>query len=324
MSITLQKIKALPDEPGVYFFLKKPHLPVDKQPQGRSLRLVIHSFRRGEVLYIGKAGSLRDRVRSYFSKDIAETRGPGITQMVAQAQRTRAPVQRLADRVAAYFVQTVIVIAVIAILHVFVSHFAVGGGLFLVLAERKAYREHDASLLAFVRDLSRFFILLTLVFGAITGVGIWFTIGLVHPQATSSLINIFVWAWAIEWTFFVAEIALKLYVYRWQFFRDGWNVFDFSVIAISLIPGASAFTVAWVPTGMNTGVSITPQAVVISPSRGPAGPAALRARRPAAAAGPARRRDAKLRRRRRGRPAASGRGRSFATFPAPALSGRRA
>ncbi len=47
---------------------------------------------------------------------------------------------------------------------------------------------------------------------------------------------------AITW-FFVAEIALKLYVYRWQFFRDGWNVFDFSVIGISLIPGASAFTV---------------------------------------------------------------------------------
>lgn len=47
---------------------------------------------------------------------------------------------------------------------------------------------------------------------------------------------------AITW-FFVAEIALKLYVYRWQFFKDGWNVFDFSVIAISLIPGASAFTV---------------------------------------------------------------------------------
>src|SRR3990167_4231418 len=86
MSITPQKIKTLPDDPGVYFFLKKQHLPADKQPQGRSLRLVIHSFRRGEVLYIGKAGSLRDRVRSYLSKDIAETRGPGITQMVAQAQ----------------------------------------------------------------------------------------------------------------------------------------------------------------------------------------------------------------------------------------------
>jgi Cu+-exporting ATPase len=36
-----------------------------------------------------------------------------IVHMVAQAQRTRAPVQRLADLVAAYFVQTVIVIAVI-------------------------------------------------------------------------------------------------------------------------------------------------------------------------------------------------------------------
>ncbi|HYN13874.1 MAG TPA: copper-translocating P-type ATPase, partial [Burkholderiales bacterium] len=36
-----------------------------------------------------------------------------IVHMVAQAQRTRAPVQRLADRVAAYFVQTVIGIAVL-------------------------------------------------------------------------------------------------------------------------------------------------------------------------------------------------------------------
>ncbi len=43
--------------------------------------------------------------------------------------------------------------------------------------------------------------------------------------------------------FFVAEILLKLYVYRLQFFRDGWNVFDVSVISLSLIPGASAFTV---------------------------------------------------------------------------------
>lgn len=47
---------------------------------------------------------------------------------------------------------------------------------------------------------------------------------------------------AITWLF-VTEIALKLYVYRWQFFRDGWNVFDFSVVGVSLIPGASAFTV---------------------------------------------------------------------------------
>ena len=101
-------------------------------------------------------------------------------------------------------------IAAIAIVHVFVSHFAVGGGLFLVLAERKARRDGDEAFLGFVKLHSRFFILLTLVFGAITGVGIWFTIGLVHPQATSTLINTFVWGWAIEWTFSVAEIAAAM------------------------------------------------------------------------------------------------------------------
>jgi voltage-gated sodium channel len=47
---------------------------------------------------------------------------------------------------------------------------------------------------------------------------------------------------AITW-FFVAEIVLKLYVYRWQFFRNNWNIFNFNVTNISLIPGASAFTV---------------------------------------------------------------------------------
>ena len=110
-----------------------------------------------------------------------------------------------------------LLIAVIAILHVFVSHFAVGGGLFLVLVERKARRDGDDALLGYARQHSRFFILLTLVFGAITGVGIWFTIGLVHPPATSSLINTFVWGWAIEWTFFVTEIAAAMvYYYGWD------------------------------------------------------------------------------------------------------------
>ncbi len=43
----------------------------------------------------------------------ADTLLSQIVHMVAKAQRTRAPVQRLADLVAAYFVQTVIVIAII-------------------------------------------------------------------------------------------------------------------------------------------------------------------------------------------------------------------
>ena len=54
--------KKLPDTSGVYFFkLKK------------------------EVLYIGKATSLKNRVRSYFSYDILSTRGPKILKMLEMA-----------------------------------------------------------------------------------------------------------------------------------------------------------------------------------------------------------------------------------------------
>lgn len=53
-------LKKLPDMPGVYFFLGED----------------------GHILYIGKATSLRDRVRSYFSSDMLVTRGPKIAKML--------------------------------------------------------------------------------------------------------------------------------------------------------------------------------------------------------------------------------------------------
>ena len=110
-----------------------------------------------------------------------------------------------------------LLIALVAVVHVFISHFAVGGGAYLVLLESKANRNHDAGLLAYVRKHSKFFALLTLVLGAVTGVGIWFTIGLVSPEATSSLIHTFVWGWAIEWVFFFVEIAsILIYAYGWD------------------------------------------------------------------------------------------------------------
>ena len=108
-------------------------------------------------------------------------------------------------------------IGIIAIVHVFVSHFAIGGGLYLVLTERKARRENDDSLLRFCKQHSTFFILTVLVFGAVTGAGIWWSIGLVHPTATSALIHIFVWVWAIEWVFFLVELlAAFVYYYGWD------------------------------------------------------------------------------------------------------------
>jgi len=42
---------------------------------------------------------------------------------------------------------------------------------------------------------------------------------------------------------FVVEISLKLYAHRWQFFRDPWNVFDFIIIAIALIPSSGPLAV---------------------------------------------------------------------------------
>lgn len=58
----LQK-KKLPDTPGVYFFLDRQKKPI----------------------YIGKATSLRDRVRSYFALDLIQTRGPLLVKMLSEA-----------------------------------------------------------------------------------------------------------------------------------------------------------------------------------------------------------------------------------------------
>ncbi|MEK7646726.1 MAG: GIY-YIG nuclease family protein [Patescibacteria group bacterium] len=61
-SQTLSKLK-LPDTPGVYVFRDR-----NKRP-----------------LYIGRATSLADRVKSYFAADIIVTRGPRIVDMVTKA-----------------------------------------------------------------------------------------------------------------------------------------------------------------------------------------------------------------------------------------------
>jgi excinuclease ABC subunit C len=58
----LKKINNLPDSPGVYIFKKN-----------------------GSVLYIGKATSLHDRVKSYFSNDLSLRRGLKITKMIEDA-----------------------------------------------------------------------------------------------------------------------------------------------------------------------------------------------------------------------------------------------
>ena len=89
------------------------------------------------------------------------------------------------------------VIGGIAIFHVLISHFAIGGGFYLPLAERKALREGSDDWMRVLKGHDKFFLVLTAVFGAVTGVGIWFSIGLASPEATSTLIHNFVFGWAI-------------------------------------------------------------------------------------------------------------------------------
>lgn len=42
---------------------------------------------------------------------------------------------------------------------------------------------------------------------------------------------------------FVVELVLRLFAYRVSFFRSGWNIFDFVIVLISIIPAAGALSV---------------------------------------------------------------------------------
>lgn len=141
-----------------------------------------------------------------------------------------------------------LLIACMAVVHVYVAHFAVGGGLFLIWAEKKAYKENSPVLLEYVKKHTKFFMLLTMVFGGLTGVGIWFTISLLNPSATSTLIHTFVFGWATEWVCFVGEIvALFIYFYtfdkmsRKNHLKIGWLYFIFAWLSLFLINGIIDF-----------------------------------------------------------------------------------
>lgn len=42
---------------------------------------------------------------------------------------------------------------------------------------------------------------------------------------------------------FCLEIGARLAAYRWAFWRNGWNIFDFAVVAVALVPGAGPWAV---------------------------------------------------------------------------------
>jgi cytochrome bd-type quinol oxidase subunit 1 len=144
------------------------------------------------------------------------------------------------------------VIGIIAIFHVMISQFAVGGGLYLPMAERKAMRMPEGQLrtdwLNQLASHSKFFLILTAVFGTVSGVGIWFAIGLANPEATSALIHNFVFGWAIEWVFFMVELTtIAVYYSTWGridsklHLKVGWVYAVASVCTLIIINGILTF-----------------------------------------------------------------------------------
>ena len=148
-------------------------------------------------------------------------------------------------------------IPLVGIPHVIVAQFAVGAGILLADLVRRARRDRSAETLVYLHGLARFFILITVVFGAVTGVGLWWTIGLASPETTSALIQIFVFGWAAEWAVFVVElVAAFAFYYLWdratprEHVLIGWIYAGAAWVSLALITGITSFmltTGSWTP-----------------------------------------------------------------------------
>lgn len=109
-------------------------------------------------------------------------------------------------------------IAVIAILHVLINHGLAVGMMPLVAAmEWYGKRTGDARWDKLAYKFLFFAFLITTTVGALTGVGIWFSVALVNPYSIGSLIRVFFWGWFIEWLVFITEVVLILaYFLTWK------------------------------------------------------------------------------------------------------------
>jgi len=107
-------------------------------------------------------------------------------------------------------------IAIVAVLHVYTALYAVGGSVILASQTSLAYRVRDGAYLEYLRNHTWFFMILTVIYGSLMGVGIWWTIGLASPLATEELIRIFVLGWAMEYVTFLIEIlSIFIFFYYW-------------------------------------------------------------------------------------------------------------
>lgn len=151
-------------------------------------------------------------------------------------------------------------IAVIAILHVFINHgLAVGFIPYITWLEQKGVSMASANQITnlewddLVYKKMKVAFIITTTLGAMTGVGIWFSVALVSPASIGSLIRVFYWAWFIEWLVFVTEVVLILiYFLTWKnsntslkaklrHINFGWYLSIFSWITMAIIVAILGF-----------------------------------------------------------------------------------
>ena len=151
-------------------------------------------------------------------------------------------------------------IAIIAILHVIINHgLAVGFMPFVTWLEQRGVTKSGPDQVTdlewdnMVYKIMKVAFIITTTLGAMTGVGIWFSVALVSPASIGSLIRVFYWAWFTEWIVFVIEVVLiMIYFLTWKnsntslaaklrHINFGWYLSLFSWITMAIIVSILGF-----------------------------------------------------------------------------------
>lgn len=151
-------------------------------------------------------------------------------------------------------------IAAIGILHVFINHgLAVGFIPYITWLEQKGVANAGKNQITdlewdnlIYKKMMVAFIITTTI-GAMSGVGIWFSVALVSPASIGSLVRVFYWAWFTEWLVFITEVVLILiYFLTWKnsnsslkaklrHIKFGWYLSIFSWITMAIIVAILGF-----------------------------------------------------------------------------------
>ncbi|MDI3327933.1 MAG: c-type cytochrome [Alicyclobacillaceae bacterium] len=154
-------------------------------------------------------------------------------------------------------------VALVAIIHVLISHgAAVGGSVMVAALETWGMRRGDVRIDEFAHRFLKVLFVVTTAVGAMTGVGIWFTTGVVQPAAIGSMLRVFFWFWFTEWVVFVLEVLLVvLYYFTWPKLRGERKALHRNIgiayavsswLTMAIITGILAFMLTpggWTDTG---------------------------------------------------------------------------